>query len=152
MVDTKATVHSRTAKWGWGILLGVSALLVLNGAGWFFVGPDMSVESMAENLGVSAAEFAVVYPDAANSVAVNAHQVAIWFMAFGSMALLVSLAGLHLGVRWAWHTAWVLVAAVAAVGARELAAGEVAFGSAMLMVASIALVAQLLARRGLTPK
>ncbi len=36
MTITKETSQSRTAKWGWGILLVVSVLLVLNGAFWFF--------------------------------------------------------------------------------------------------------------------
>ena len=36
MTNTNEKSQSRTAKWGWGILLVVSALLVLNGAFLFF--------------------------------------------------------------------------------------------------------------------
>lgn len=37
MTTAKESSQSRIAKWGWGILLVVSALLVLNGAVLFFI-------------------------------------------------------------------------------------------------------------------
>lgn len=79
-------------------------------------------------------------------MATNAQQVAIWFMAFGLLALLVALEGYRHGSRWAWNALWVLVAVPAAVGA--LYRGG--FGVILLGMVPIVLVGQLLARRGLT--
>ena len=142
--------QSKTAKWGWGILLVVSALLILNGAGWFFMGGSLA--TFEQGTGVSLAEFRQAYPTVAHSIAVNARQVAIWFMAFGALALLVALEGYRHGSRWAWNAAWVLVAAPAAVGINVLAGGESAFGFGIMAVAAVALAGQLLARRGLAAR
>lgn len=141
--------QSRTAKWGWGILIALSALLILNGAGWFFVGPSLSFFEM--DTGVSLEEFRQAYPTVARNIATNARQVAIWFMAFGALALLVALEGYRHGSRWAWRASWVLVAAPAAVGINVLAGGEGAFGFGILGVAALGLAGQLLARWGLEP-
>jgi len=139
--------QSRTAKWGWGILIAISALLILNGAGWFFMGPSLAFFEL--DTGVSLAEFRQAYPTVARNMATNARQVAIWFLAFGALALLVALEGYRHNSRWAWTAAWVLVAAPAAVGINVLAGGEGAFGFGILAVAAVALVGQLLARQGL---
>lgn len=85
----RAGEQSRTAKWGWGILILLSALLVLNGAGWFFVGPSLAFFEM--DTGVSLEEFRQAYPTVTRNMATNARQVAIWFLGFGALALLVAL-------------------------------------------------------------
>jgi hypothetical protein len=54
------------AKWGWGILLVTSALLVIDGAIWYFIGPSI----------------------------IHARLVAVLLMAFGTQALLVALVAL----------------------------------------------------------
>jgi hypothetical protein len=128
--------QSRLAKWGWGILLTVSALLVLNGVLWFFIGPQRE--------GAQIEEFTQAFPSLAQLMATNARQVAIWFMSFGLLALLVALEGFRHGSRWAWNALWVLVAALAAVGI--LYRGG--FGVILLGLIPIVLVGQLLARRG----
>jgi len=136
--------QSRTAKWGWGILIAISALLILNGAGWFFMGPSLAFFEL--DTGVSLEAFRAAYPTVARNIATNARQVAIWFLAFGALALLVALEGYRHNSRWAWNAAWVLVAAPAAVGINVLAGGEGAFGFGILAVAAVALAGQLLAR------
>ena len=135
----EAKSQSRAAKWGWGILLVLSTLLILNGVTWFFTGPRLS---WIEELGILE-EFRQAYPVIAENYATNARQVALWYMSFGLLALLVALEGFRNGSRWAWYATWVLVAALAAVGVLYLTG----FGVVMLGLAVIALVAQLLARR-----
>lgn len=140
---------SRTAKWGWLTLLAVSALLLVNGIGWFFVGPSLS--TFEQDTGVQLEEFRQSYPSVADSIATNARQVAIWFMAFGLLALLVALQGFRHNSQWAWNAAWVLVAAPAAVGVNVVIGDQLGFGAGMLAVAAIALLGQVLASKGLVP-
>ncbi len=138
--------QSRTSKWGWGILLVVSALLALNGVIWFFMGGSLS--TFEQDTGIPLSEFRQAYPTVADGIAQQARQIAIWFVAFGLLALGVALEGFRHRSRWAWNLTWILVAAPAAVGVNALAGGDV-FGIGMLGVAAVALVGQLLARRGL---
>jgi hypothetical protein len=138
---------SKVARWGWAILIAISALLILNGAGWFFMGPSLAFFEV--DTGVSLEEFRGAYPTVTRNIATNARQVAIWFMAFGALALLVALEGYRHNSRWAWNAAWALVAAPAAVGINVLAGGEGAFGFSILAVAAVALAGQLLAGKGL---
>lgn len=129
--------QSRLAKWGWGILLTVSALLVFNGVIWFFIGHRRE--------GAEIEGFRQAFPSLAQQMATNAQQVAIWFMSFGLMALLVALEGFRHGSRWAWNALWILVAVLAAIGI--LYRGG--FGVILLGLLPIVLVGQLLARRRL---
>jgi hypothetical protein len=149
MINAEVNTQPRLAKLGWGILLVVSALLVLNGLGWFFAGPNSSLSSMAENTGVTVIEFEQAYPSAATSITANARLVALWFMAFGLLALIVALEGFRRGTRWAWNATWVLVATITAVGLGELPG---VFGIALLGVAAMTLLGQLLARTGLSSR
>lgn len=138
---------SRSAKWGWAILLVVSTFLVLNGIGWFFMGGSLS--TFEQDTGVSLDDFRQAYPTVAASIAVNARQVAIWFMAIGLQSLTVAWRGFRQGARWAWNTSWILVLALSAVGVNVMAGGELTYGLMVLGLAAIALVGQLLAGRKL---
>jgi hypothetical protein len=141
---TEISNHSRLAKLGWGILLVISALLLLNGVTWFFIGPRLS---WIEELGILD-EFRQTYPAIADNYATNARQVAIWYLAFGLLALLVTLEGFRHRSRWAWYATWVLVAVLAAIGLLY----RDGFGIYSLGLAAIALVGQLLAGKGLSSK
>lgn len=143
---TAAGGESKIVGWGWGILLAVAILLFVNGAVWLFVGPDMSVEEMAADMGVATADFEQTHPAAAQSVGRNARQVAVWFMAFGLLAFIVAQTGFRLRTRWAWNATWVLAAAPAGVGVTQLVGGGGAFAYASLALSGIAVVGQLLAR------
>ena len=129
--------QSRLVKLGWGILLVSSVLLLFNGVMWFFFGPQQVVGSLEE--------FGQVNPEIGRQMAQNARQVAIWYLAFGSLALFVTLDGLRHNRRWAWYGTWVLVAAMASVGLLY----RDGFGIWLLGLAVIALVGQFLAWRGL---
>lgn len=147
MTTTIARNQSRSTRWGWGVLIVVGVLLLLNGVGWFFAGPNSSSSNQAQELGITTSEYKENYPTAAGLVEGNARQVALWYMAYGLMALIIALEGFRHGSRWAWYAMWTLVAVCAAVAFLEL--GGV-FGYIMLGLAVISLVGQLLARRGLT--
>lgn len=138
--------QSRVAKVGWIILLVVSALLMLNGLGWFFSGPGTSVSTIAEYLGITTSNFEESYPEAAIGIATTARMVAIWFMAFGTLSILVAFEGYRHGTRWAWIASWMLTAVLIAVGILEL--GNL-FGIAMLFMAAITFAGGLMTRQGL---
>lgn len=140
MTTTRVGNNSRLAKLGWGILLVTSALLALNGVLWFFFGP--------QQVGGSLEEFGPVNPAIARQMATNARQVAIWYLAFGLLALLVTLEGLRRRSRRAWYATWILVPLLAAIGVLY----RDGFGVILLGLAAIALVGQLLAGTGLSSK
>lgn len=144
-----ATREKPKARLGWGVLLAVAALLILNGLAWLFVGPDMEVDEMAGALGMPASEFEQTHPAAVDFVARQTRQVAVWYVAFGLLALFVILAGFRRGALWAWKAGWVLVAAPVAVGLVQLVGGGASFAYAMLALAGITLIAQLLVRADL---
>ena len=147
MIRQQNSNQTRIARAGWMILLVVSGLLVLNGVAWFFTGPNTSVSILAESIGVTPNEFEASYTQAALGVATTAHMVAIWFMAFGTLALLVALEGYRHGSRWAWHASWVLVAALIAVGILEIGSP---FGIALLLLAALTSAGGVMARQGLS--
>ncbi len=136
----------RTQKWGWGILLVVSTLVALNGVIWYFMGGSLS--TFEQDTGVPLNEFRQAYPTVADQMAQQARQVAIWFGAFGLLALAVALEGFRHRSRWAWKATWVLVATPAASGVLMLVKGD-PIGLFYLVFAAVALVGQLLAGRGL---
>ena len=140
MTATVVRNNSRLAKLGWGILLATSALLLLNGLLWFVVGPQQVVASLDE--------FGQVNPLIARQMATNARQVAIWYLAFGLLALLVTLEGFRRSSPWAWYATWILVPLLAAIGVLYVDG----FGVILLGLAALALVGQLLARKGISPK
>lgn len=140
--------QTRSQKLGWGILLVISALMVLNGVTWFVVGPDMSLSYTAQVAGVPVEEFTQLYPGVVEHLARNTRQVAIWFAGFGLMALIVALEGFRNGSRWAWIATWVVVGVPIAIGINYLSGGELGFDNVgMFFFGAVALVGQLLARK-----
>ncbi len=153
MTIAKEGSKTRIQKWGWGILLVMSALMALNGVSWLFVGPSMSLSYIDQIAATPSTNFRQTYPAVADHVARNARQVAIWIAAFGLLALIVALEGFRHGSRWAWNAMWVFVGAPTAVGINYSAGGELGFDNlGLFSVAVVALVGQLLARRGLAPR
>lgn len=151
MIETQASKRMRAASWGWGILLVIASLLVLNGIGWIFAGPDAVVSNMADNISMSVGDFRQAHPAAVDEITVNQYQVAIYLIAIGAMGLSAAVAGYRRRERWAWSTTWVLVGMPAALVASGLAAGYGVGGflAMMLLLALIALTGQLLAGKGL---
>lgn len=148
MTERSDHTQTRSRKVGWVILLVVSALMLLNGVVWFFVGPRMMLSYTAQIAGVPLEEFERLYPAVVEHLPKNTRQVAIWYAAFGSMALMVALEGLRRGSRWAWYASWAVVAAPMAIGLVYYAPGDPpAFDNVGLFTfGAVALAGQLLAR------
>lgn len=142
MVD----IQSRFGIWGWRLLMLVAALIGLNGAAWFFVGPESIVSDFADGIGTSVAEFEEAYPAIVEDILANQRQVATYLAAVGSMGFLAALAGNREGRRWPWRITWVLVAVPAALAATGLGAVG-GFVFAMILLTVVALVGQILAGR-----
>lgn len=135
---------NRVQKWGWVLMLAVSAMLMLNGAGWFFMGSSLA--TFEGDTGVPLTEFREAYPTVAHSIAVNARQVAIWFLAFGSLAFGVALEAFRSNSPSSSRLMWILIATPAAIGINVFLGGQSPFAVGMLGVAAIALLGQLLTR------
>jgi hypothetical protein len=138
---------SRASNWGWGILITLSVLVALNGVGWFFIGPGLS--TFEQDTGVLLAEFERAYPTVAELLSLQARNTAILLAGFGMLAMAVALAGRSGGPGWPRWASWAFVATLASVGLSELVAGAI-FGLFYLALAVVAMVGQVLARRGMT--
>lgn len=147
MTIAKETSQLRTAKWGWGILLVLSVLLVLNGIFLFFF--EGSLSAFEQDTGVALSQFRQAYPTVANNIAREGENLSIIFTGLGLMALVVSLGGFRSGSRWAWNSIWVLVGLFAVGGVRALVGGSPSVGVFYLFLTAMALVGQLLARKEL---
>lgn len=144
-LETKS--QSRAAKWGWGILLVMSGLLILAGVGWLFGLPQMALDNIAEYTGLAPSVFMQGEPSAFDVIAVIARGYGAGYTALGIMALLVALEGYRNGTRWAWITMWVLVLAYVAIAGIFLMAGEsYALSLSILGIGLVALIGLLLAR------
>ena len=150
-VSTEAKSKSRAAKWGWGILMGVSALLMLAGIGWYFSLPQMMLENIVEYGNVDPGNLTQGEPSAFDVIALIARGYGAGYAGLGLLGLLVGLAGYRNGRRWAWMAMWVLVLAFIALAGIFMLPGDYAPGIGSLALAVVALLGMLLARRGLAP-
>jgi hypothetical protein len=147
----EAKNQSRAAKVGWGILLVMSTLLLLAGINWFITLPELALENIAERTSLEPAGFMMGEPSAFDVITLIARGYGAGYAALGLLALLVALEGYRNGTRWAWMAVWVLVAAYTALGAvfTWAAGGVNPMGLGILAFAVVALVGQMLARKGL---
>jgi hypothetical protein len=151
MNDNSENNRTRTVKWGWGILLAVSTLLLLAGIGWYLSLPEMALENISERTTLGSEGFMVGKPSAFVIITLIARGYGAGYAALGLMALLVALEGYRNGTRWAWMVMWVLVLAYASIAGIFLLAGETyALSLGVLGIAVIALVGLLLARKDLS--
>jgi hypothetical protein len=112
--------------------------------------PEMALDNIAERTSLEPNGFMVGEPSAFDIITLIARGYGAGYAVLGLMALLVALEGYRNGTRWAWMTMWVLVFAYMAIGGIFLLAGETyALSLGVLAFAVIALVALLLARKGL---
>lgn len=150
MGTNRENKRSKTAKWGWGILLGMSALLILAGIGWYFSLPEMALENIAERTSLEPDGFMVGKPSAFDIITLIARGYGAGYAILGLMALLVALEGYRNGTGWAWMAMWVLELAYVAIADIFLLAGETyALSFGVLALAVITLVGLLLARKGI---
>jgi hypothetical protein len=122
MKEHAAVRHPRTARWGWGILVALSGLLILNGILLYFV----IVQTPQEQT------------------------LAILLTGFGSLALVVALEGFRRGGEGALRGMWVMVALLFVLVLHMARIGRMDVAVFYLILGALALTGQLLAR-GLAP-
>jgi hypothetical protein len=144
----EAKSQSRAAKWGWGILMGVSALLMLAGLGWYFSLPQMLLENIVEYASLEPGVLTQGEPSAFDVIALIARGYGAGYAGLGLLGLIVGVEGYRNGTRWAWIAMWVLVFALMAIAGIFMLAGDNVPGLGSLALAVVALVGMLLARRG----
>lgn len=143
-----ATIPSRSAKWGWGILLALSLLLVLNGVALYFI--SASPSTFEQDTGVSYEEVQEIFPTVADQVIREGQLLSVLLSVIGLMAAAASWAGFRRGSRWAWGITGILLAMLAFFALRFLALdSRPDIGGVYLVLALIALVGQVLSGRGL---
>lgn len=111
--------QTATSRWGWGILIAISALLVLNGVFLFFY-----------------------------EVAQSDQNVGLLLAGVGLFALVLSIGGYRQGSSLAWKALWVLVLTLTTVATHILVGGSTGLGVGYLVIAVIVAVGLLLARSG----
>ncbi|HSG14799.1 MAG TPA: hypothetical protein VLE70_00575 [Anaerolineae bacterium] len=150
MMTTEAGNRSWVSKVGWIILIGMSALLIFAGLGWFFGLPQMELDNIVEYANLDTSVFMQGEPSAFDVITVVARGYGVGYAALGLMAGLVALEGYRNGSRWAWGVMWVLAAAFAALAGTFFLAGEsYVLSLGILSFAVIAVVGLLMARKGL---
>ena len=153
MTTAEVREQSRIARVGWGILLAMSALLILHGATWFFAGPETALVNIAERTSLAPQEFQQGNPSAFDIITLINRNYSVFEVALGLMALLVGWQGYRYRSRWAWAAMWVLVAAFALLAANFIVPGGASTpGLSYLGVAVVALVGQLLAGKDLAAR
>ena len=110
---------SAAARWGWWILIAVSALLVLNAVALYAFVVDTHTE----------------------------RTIGVLLAAFAALMLVVAVEGLRHGSRWAWNAMWVAVVSLALVGLHMLRGERLDLVLTYLLLAAVALAGQLLAAR-----
>lgn len=91
---------SKSAKLGWGILLGIDIILILNSLSlYFFITTSHQEKTISLLLG-----------------------------GFGVMALMVAREGIRNASKWAWKVTWVMVIMLAAIAVQILTQGEFSVG------------------------
>ncbi|MDX1616782.1 MAG: hypothetical protein R3300_20915, partial [Candidatus Promineifilaceae bacterium] len=123
MMTSNSSKQPALAKWGWIILLAVSALLVLHGVSWFFVGPDRALTNIAERTSLASDGFQQGSPSAFDVITLLSRNSSVYEVAFGLFALSVAWRGYRHGSRWVWKLTWVLVFAFIALAVVFVLAG-----------------------------
>jgi hypothetical protein len=142
--------QSRNAKWGWGILVAISAMLLLNGVALYFI--SASPTTFEQDTGVPMAEVRRAFPTVADQVVRGGQAVSILLAGFGLLALIAALSGYCYAPRWAWNATWAFTGTLAAFFIwAMIAGGRLDIGGFYLFLAAAALVGQVLARPGRAP-
>jgi hypothetical protein len=108
--------QSRLGTVGWLVVLVGGGLLVLQGAAWFFDGPETALTNIAERTTLDPDAFRRGTPSAFDVISIVARQQAIYGASLGVLTILVAWHGYRGRSRWAWWPCWVVVAAFAAAG------------------------------------
>ena len=138
--------QSRVSKWGWGILLVISALLVLNGVAVFFISARPS--TFEGDTGVPMSEVREMFPTVVDEVVGAGQNLSILLAGIGLITVMLAWEGFRRRSRWAWNTLWVLFGTLAVAGLKSaLLSGRPDIGSLYIGLAAVTLVGLLLAHK-----
>jgi hypothetical protein len=142
----QATLFGRV---GWLIVLVVSALLVVYGVTWFFVGPETALENIAERTTLGPGAFREGNPSALDVIGIVTRQGAVFMAGLGLATLASSWHGFRTGSTAAWRAAWILPLTITAYCAGILlsAPGAVVQALAYFIVAVVAAIGLAVAYR-----
>jgi hypothetical protein len=117
------TLRPAASKWGWGLVLAVAVLLVVNGVTLYV----FITETPQERI------------------------IAVLVTGLGLQALPAAVTGFRHGTRWAWNATWALFVVLLAVAGQALVGeGEAPeIGIWYLFLAIVVVAGQLLAAKGL---
>lgn len=107
----------------------MGALVILNGLGWFFVGPTLT--TFEQDTGIQLAGFISEYPEAAYLLSLQARNTAILLMGIGLLGVGRVLTSLRSRSLAGQLSGWIFGITLAGVGTAELLAGA-QFGFAYL--------------------
>lgn len=148
MDNDQESNRSRVARWGWGILLAVSALLALNGVALYFI--SASPATFEQDTGVPMTEVREAFPTVVDHVVREGRAISMMLASLGLLVLVVALEGFRRSSRWAWNAIWIFVGMLAVISIEFIVVGgRFDIGVFYLIMAAATLVGQLLARRGL---
>jgi hypothetical protein len=136
VIERGQPIGSPSARWGWGIVATLSALLVAN-AVWLFAAAGTSGLFEADT-GVSASAFRDAYPTVADELAGRGRTIAVLLAGLAALALAVAIAGMRGGADWARRALWVFVAALALVATNAFVGGRADVGSFYVASAGVA--------------
>lgn len=146
-MTTTPPARSATSRWGWGILIGVSALLALNGVALYFI--SSQAETFEQDTGVPVEEVEATFPTVVDQVVHQGELLALLLGGMGLIALVLSVGGYGDNARLARNAMWVLALTLAGAGAIVISGDSVGLGVAYLVVAVLVVVGLVLARPGL---
>jgi len=149
MKTNQENSRTRTARVGWGILLGMSALLILAGIFWYRSLPQMLLENIVEYGNLEPGDLMQGEPSAFDVITIIARGYGAGFAGLGLLGLLVGVEGYRNGTRWAWIALWVLVFIYTALAGIFILPGDYVPGLGSFTLAVVALVGLLLARKEL---
>jgi hypothetical protein len=118
--DTTQQASPRLETWGWGILVTVSGVLVLNGVGLFLFIADTQIF----------------------------RTTAILLVGVGLLALAITVDGFRHRTHHGWNSSWLLVAILTMLAVHTVVGGERDVAMWHVILAATALAGQLLAGTG----
>lgn len=140
--------RSRGARWGWGILLVESAVLVLNGIALYFISGSPS--TFEGDTGVALEEVRAAFPSVAEQIIREGQLISVMLIVVGLMSAVAAWAGFRRGHRWAWAITGIMLAMLVYFAVRfMLFDARADIGGFYIVLALVALVGQVLSGRRL---
>ena len=144
------TGERRPVNPAWALLAGVSAVTAASALAAFLLS---SPESFETETHVPWSTFAQAYPTVADQFELVSRSAQLFALTVGLMALAISLYPFRTGQRWAWAVMWLLPLSMlpGALGTALARGDQRLFGLGYLLLAAVAVLAIVAARRQFFP-